>query len=58
MKYVDVFKKSIADELEKRGHVPYKTRPNWKIPKYDVYVFENTVAFSNDMKQLTGLTTK
>ncbi|WP_179958070.1 hypothetical protein [Bacillus sp. BF9-10] len=58
MKYVDVFKKAIADELKKRGHVPTKTRPNWKTPKYEVYVFLNTVAFSNDMKQLTGITTK
>lgn len=58
MKYVDVFKKSLADELEKRGHVPFKTRPNWKTPQFNVYVFKNTIAFSDDMKQLTGVTTK
>ncbi|WP_197207609.1 hypothetical protein [Cytobacillus firmus] len=52
MKYVDIFKKSLADELKKRGHVPVKIRANYKNPKYEVFIFENTAEFNKSMGEL------
>lgn len=52
MKYIDVFKKSLAEELKKRGHVVFKTRKNLKNPKYDVYVFKNINGLEKDFNEL------
>ena len=54
MKYIDVYKKALALELENKGHDIFKTRTNLKNPKYDVFVFENTVQFKKDWDDINN----
>lgn len=51
MKYREIFKKSLADELKKRGH-KCKTRDNYKNPKFKVFIFENTEQLNKDWSEL------
>lgn len=39
-----VYTKWVAEELEKRGF-KYKTEPNLKLPRYQVFLFKDTPEF-------------
>ncbi|MFD6211199.1 hypothetical protein [Peribacillus sp. NPDC060253] len=51
--YVDIFTKWVADELQKRGHELFKTKPNNRLPRYKVFVFPNTPEFEKDLLDIT-----
>lgn len=47
-----IFTKWVAEELAKRGHV-YDTETNKKLPRYKVFIFENTFKFERDLIEIT-----
>lgn len=54
MKYIDIYKKSLALELKNKGHKIFKTRINLKNPKYEVFVFENSMQFKKDWDDINN----
>ncbi|USK33520.1 hypothetical protein LIT25_23940 [Bacillus sp. F19] len=55
MKYKEIFTLWVKDELIKNGHELVKKRPNSKNPNYDVFIFENTTDFDNDLTKITKM---
>ncbi|MGW6301761.1 hypothetical protein [Peribacillus butanolivorans] len=51
-KYKDIHTKWLAEELQKIGHVLFKTVRNKRNPDYEVYVFRNTFKFDKDLTEI------
>lgn len=54
MKQYEIFKKSLAEQLEAQGYAIIRKRKNKKSPQYDVYVFENSIQFKKALENITG----
>lgn len=48
-----IFKKQIAVQLLKNGHILLYTEPNYKKTHFSVFVFENTPELLKDLTQIT-----
>ena len=53
MKVKKIFTKNVAFELISKGCNLLDMEPNYKIPKFKVYVFEDTPEFRKYLNQIT-----
>ena len=53
MAFKNIYKKSLAIELIKRGHNFHHSMRNRKKPEFQVYVFEATEELIRDMVEVT-----
>lgn len=51
---IAVYSRRIALELQRKGHIVWRTVPNWKYPNFDTYLFVQTPELLKDWKELTG----
>lgn len=50
---IAVYSRRVALELQHRGHIVWRTVPNWKYPNFDIYLFVRTEELLKDWKELT-----
>lgn len=49
----EIFTLWVKDELVKLGHEVFREKKHKKIPKYKVWVFEQTSQFNKDLIEIT-----